>query len=165
MPRYINDGHTKVTWVLDLADPEAPTLVELDAGVDVECFLTKDGLNVTFNENAVDDGALCEVFDAQLAGTFGLSAELTLKRRNTEGGDTDAAWAIWSHGLNGYLVVRRGPALEDHPDWEVGDVAEVYIVQSGNKRPAPTAGNEQARFMVSFYGTLAPELDAVVVAS
>lgn len=168
MPRYINDGYTKVTWVPGagtIADITSPTLAELAAGEDLECHLTKDGLNITFAENAFEDGALCEVFDAQGAGTFGVSIELTLKRRNTVGGDTDAAWALFHHGDVGFLVVRRGVELAVTPDYETGDAVEVYAVQSGNKRPAPTATNEQAKFMTSFYATTTPELDGVVAAS
>lgn len=166
MPQYTPDGLTKVTWVLAIGDPDFPGVTELELGVDLECFLTKDGLNVTFNEQSVASGVLCEKFDRTRAGTFGLQAELKMYRHNEgDTADVDTAWNTFNHGDEGYLVVRRGVDLEDQPDYEAGDKVEVYVVESGNKRPSPTAGNENETFMVSFYGSAAPHLDAVVAAS
>lgn len=160
MPRYVNDGNIKVAWCETIADKTAPTVTELDAGVELHPHLTKDGLNITFAQNAVDDGSLAETFDAQLPGSYSVSIELTMKRRNKEGGDTDEAWALFSNGDTGYLVVRRGSKAEE--PWAAGDDAEVYPATAGQKGPTATASNEQARFVVPFYGSETPELDAVV---
>ena len=157
MPRYANDGMIKATWVPSVSDKTAPTVTELGAGEDLECHLTKDGLGITFNENAVEDGALCEVFDAQLPGSYSVQISLTLKRNSTE---ADDPWTFFSRGDTGYLVVRRGaPSSQAYAG---GDRVEVYPVIAGQKAPVTPASNEQARMTVSFYGTEEPELDATV---
>jgi hypothetical protein len=161
MPRYVNDGNIKVSWST-IANKNFPASSELAAGEDIECYLTKDGLNLTFNENSVDDAALCETFDATLPGSFGVSIELTMKRETPTASDT--AWNLFStRGETGALVVRRG--IDADTDWATGDKVEVYPGAVGIRRPAPSATNEQGRFMLSIFGSEEPSLDATVVAS
>lgn len=163
MPRYVDDGMTKVTWAV-IADKEFPALSELLAGEDIECGLTGDGLNINFSENEVDDAALCEPFDATLPGTFKVSPELTLKRRNKVAGDTDVYWVLFNtRGEQGTLVVRRG--IDSDTAWAAGQDAETYPGTIGVRRPAATARNQQARFMLTIFGSEEPGLDAIVVAS
>lgn len=159
MARYANDGMLKVTWAPSVANKAAPTVAELNAGVDVECHLTKDGLGVTNNENTVDDGALCEVFDAQLPGSYSTQMALTMKRNNVSASDP---WTFFTRGEEGFLVVRRG--IVSATAWAATQPVEVYPAIAGIKSPAPTASNEQARMMLNFYGTEEPELDGVVAA-
>src|SRR5690606_10113921 len=110
MPRYANDGMIKATSVPSISDKTAATVTELGAGEDLECHLTKDGLGITFNENAVEDGALCEVFDAQLPGSYSVQISLTLTRNSTE---ADDPWTFFPRADTGYLLVRRGaPSAE-----------------------------------------------------
>lgn len=163
MPRYIDDGMTKVAWAT-VADPAFVALSELAAGTDIECDITGDGLNITFNENSVDDSALCEPFDAVLPGSFGVTTELTLKRRNKEGGDTDAMWLLFNtRNEVGALVVRRG--IDSDTAWAAGQDVEVYPSRVGQRRPRATARNQQTAFMVTFFGSEEPEMDGIVVAS
>jgi hypothetical protein len=163
MPRYTDDGNTKVVWA-QVADKDFPAQSELNAGYDVSCLLTGDGLNITTTENAVDDAALCETFDAELPGTFKVSSELTIKRKNTVGGDTDEAWlALATRGETGALVVR--PGIPSDTAWTAGQPVEVYPGTLGQRRRAAPTRNTQARFMISIYGSEEPGLDAVVVAS
>lgn len=163
MPRYVDDGMTKVAWA-PIADEDFPALSELIAGEDIECGLTGDGLNINFSENEVDDAALCEPFDATLPGTFKVSPELTLKRHNTVGGDTDVYWTLFNtRGEQGALVVRRG--IDSDTAWAAGQAVEVYPGTVGVRRPAATARNQQARFMLTIFGSEEPGLDALVVAS
>jgi hypothetical protein len=161
MPRYVNDGNIKVGWAT-IANKNFPASSELLAGEDVECLLTKDGLNITFNENSVDDAALCETFDAVLPGSYGVSIELTLKRVTPAASDT--AWNLFStRGETGALVVRRG--IDADTNWTTGDKVEVYPGTVGIRRPAAAATNEQGKFMVTIFGSEEPSLDATVVAS
>lgn len=163
MPRYVDDGNTKVVWAT-VANKDFPAQSELNAGIDLTCLLTGDGLNINFSENAVDDAALCEPFDAELPGSFKVSPELTLKRRNTVGGDTDAGWdGLSTRGEAGALVVRRG--IDSDTAWTAGQEAEVYPGTLGVRRPQATTRNTQSRFMITVFGSEEPSLDAVVVAS
>jgi hypothetical protein len=163
MPRYANDGFLQAWWA-DVADPAFVAQSELNAAVELACHLTKDGLKTGFTENPVDDGALCEVFDAVLPGSFGTAVELTLKRRNTVGGDTDLAWNLFStRAETGTLVIRRG--IEADTAATAGQPVESYPGSLGIRRPADSASNEQAKFMITIFGSEEPELDGIVVAS
>lgn len=162
MPRYVNDGNIKVAWAT-VADKDFPAMSEIAAGDDIECFLTKDGLNITFNENEVDDAALCETFDAVLPGSYGVSIELTMKRETPTASDVPWTTLFNTRGETGALVVRRG--IDADTAWAAGQKVEVYPGTLGVRRPAPAATNEQARFMVTIFGSEEPALDATVVAS
>lgn len=163
MPRYVDDGNTKVVWA-EIADKDFPAQSELNAGVDLSCLLTGDGLNINFTENEVDDSALCEPFDATLPGTYKVVSELTLKRKNTVNGDTDTAWdALSTRGETGALVVRRG--MDSDTAWAAAQDVEVYPGTLGVRRPQAPTRNTQARFMISIYSSEEPALDATVVAS
>lgn len=163
MPRYANDGYIKVAWGT-FADGDFIALSELAAAEDIECHLTKDGLKTGFTESEVDDGALCESYDATLPGSYKTAVELTLKRRNTVGGDTDIAWNLFNtRGEVGTLVVRRGIPAETA--WAAGQAVESYPSTTGIRRPADVATNEQAKFMLTLFGSEAPSLDGIVVAS
>lgn len=160
MPRYINDGFTRVAWAPTITDKEAPTIAQLEAAVDLECHLTKDGLNVTVGNNEVDDGALCESFDAKLAGSYGVTAELTMKRRTQ--GDVDDPWSFFTYKDQGFLVVREGVAAS--AAWAAGQKVIVYPAEAAQKSPLAPAQNTQARMMVPFMVTSTPGWEAVVAA-
>lgn len=163
MPRYANDGYIEAVWAT-IADPDFPAMSEIAAGVRLACHMTKDGLKTGFTENEVDDGALCEAYDATLPGSYKTAVELTLKRRNTVGGDTDVAWDLFNvRGETGTLVVRRGIPADDA--FAADQAVEVYPSTTGIRRPADVATNEQAKFMLTLFGSEAPALDGVVVAS
>lgn len=163
MSRYTDDGYTKVTWA-SIADKEFPALSELLAGDDIECGLTGDGLNTNTSENEVDDSALCESYDATLPGTYKVNPELTLKRQNTVGGDTDVYWDLFNvRGAVGALVVRRG--ITSETAWAAGQKVEVYPGTTGIRKSQQSARNQQTRFMLTIFGSEAPALDAIVVAS
>jgi len=164
MPRYANDGYIQAVWVTTVVDKDFPSQSVLNAAEDLACHMTKDGLKTGFTENEVDDGALCETYDATLPGSYKTAVELTLKRRNTVGGDTDVAWDLLSNrGEVGTLVVRRGVPAET--PWAASQAVESYPGSLGIRRPADVATNEQSKFMLTIFGSEAPSLDGVVVAS
>lgn len=163
MPRFANDGMTQVWWA-DYADKSFIAQSALLAVPELACHLTKDGLKTGFTENSVDDGALCEVYDAELPGSYKTAVELTLKRRNTVGGDTDVAWNLLStRGESGILVVRIGIEADTAPT--AGQPVMTYPGTLGTRRPADSASNEQAKFMITIFGSEEPELDGIIVAS
>lgn len=163
MPRYPNDGYIQVWWA-DVANKDFVAQSELNAAIELACHLTKDGLKTGFTENSVDDAALCESYDATLPGSYSTSVELTLKRRNTDDGDTDIAWNLFdTRGETGTLVVRRGVLADVNPT--AGQAVESYPGTVGIRRPADVATNEQAKFMLTIFGSEAPSLDAIIVAS
>jgi hypothetical protein len=161
MPRFTDDGNTKVAWGT-FADKNFIALSELTAAEDIECLLTGDGLNYNFSENEVDDTALCEPYDAVLPGSYKVSPELTLKRITPAASDT--AWNLFStRNEQGAVVVRVG--IDSDTAWTAGQKVMVFPGATGVRRPATPARNEQAKFMITIFGSEEPALDAVVVAS
>lgn len=158
MSKYVHEGMTKVSWVPTIASIAAPTAAELTAGTDITTLLTKDGLNISLNQNFVDNSGLHETFDSQLIGSWSGTVELTFKRDNA----TDTAWDLWEHGEVGYLVVRRGEAYDGA--FAASDKVEVYPGQVGTARPNATAANAQATATVGMAITSEPDLHAVAAA-
>lgn len=164
MQRYPFEEYTWVGWV-DLADnianPSAPTVLELAAATDITCFLTKDGLRLGVSTNSVDGGGLCNRGDIQSAGSVGFSPMLKGYRDNEAGGDT--LWNLATWGDNGFLVVRRGVLYSTAI--AAAQKVEVYPMQFGQKAPGDSTGNTNQFFEVPlFLRSTDWDLDAVVAA-
>lgn len=155
--KYPFEEYTRVSLVPAIADISAPTAAELDAGTDITCFLTKDGLNPGGSTNGVDSGSLCNRVDSQVAGSVAYQATL----RGFRYWDEDDFWDACAWGTNTHLVVRRGAPYDTA--WTAGQPAEVYKVQMGEKIPASSAANTLQTFEVSLFVDNA-DLDATVAA-
>lgn len=164
MQRYPFEEYTMAIWVDegdDIADTSAPTVAELNAGTDITCFLTKDGLRLGISTNAVDGGSLCNRVDIQSAGSVSYSPMLKGYRDNESGGDTFWNLAVW--GDTGFLVVRRGILYATAI--AASQKVEVYPAQMGQKAPGDSAGNTNQFFdLPLFIRDAAVELDATVAA-
>lgn len=152
------EERTRVLLVPTIADISAPTDTELDGGVDITCFLTKDGLNPGGSTNGVDAGSLCSRIDSQVAGSVSYSFTL----RGFRYADDDDFWDAVAYGTSTHVVVRRGPAFD--AAWEDGQPVEVYKGQFGEKIPAASAANTMQTFEVSLFVEDA-DLDAAVDAA
>lgn len=156
MSRYAHDGLTLVYWVPSISSLSAPTTTELNAGTRLSGWLTKDGLDVPFSQNNVDNADLEDTFDAQGVGTYGTEINLTCFRDNA----TDTAWNLFVYGTLGNLVVRRGIAVATA--WTAAQKAEVYPAQMHDPVPVSTTTNQQNQFKVKLAITDAPRLKATV---
>ncbi len=156
MARYTPDGKTLVYWVSTIANIAAPTVAELNAGTRISGYLTKDGLDISFNQNAADNADLEDTFDAQGVGTFGGTINGTFFRDNS----ADTAWNLFVYGTTGYLVVREGVAVATA--WTAAQKAQVYPAQMHEPVPVPPTSNEQRKFKVMLPITDQPSLKATV---
>lgn len=160
MADLLGDGNVKVTFCLTIADISSPTESELNAGVDLQTVITKDGLNINPEQASVDNTALASREETQDAGTVSYSIELTVKRQDSD--LTDIGWNTLTDRQLGYLVVRRHRPHEDA--YEAGDPVEVYPVRCGRPRMQPPELNAAQRFVISLFNHTAPDPFAVVVA-
>lgn len=156
---YPFDAHTKVYWVTTIASIAAPTTTELNAGTDISCYLTKDGLDTGVSESAVDGSTLCSTIDGETAGTSKYSPTLKMYRATVDADDD--AWNLVSLGTAGYLVVRR--AIANSTAWTAAQKVEVYQGQFGNPMPAASAANANVTFTAKVYVS-AVNLKATVAA-
>src|SRR3954467_3391545 len=101
----LGDGNVKVTFCLTIANISAPTAAELNAGVDLQEWITKDGLGISPEQASVDNTALASRDETEDAGTVKYGIELTVKRKEDEVNDT--GWDTLTDRQLGYLAVRR----------------------------------------------------------
>lgn len=140
--KYPFDEYTKVAWAPAVADINTPNVLEIEAGTDLSCLLTKDGLALNITNNNVDGGELCTRFDAQTAGSVGAAPTLKFYRYY----DEDDAWDLVNWGDTGFLIIRRG--LNVSVSWAMGQNIEVYAGQFGEPQMANSAANTNQTFEV-----------------
>lgn len=147
MADLLADGNYKVTWAPSIANIALPTTVELAAGVDLECLITLDGLDIKGDTASVDNTALCSTDDTEEPGRVSYQIELKVKRKDTA--LSDVGWNTLTDRASGYLVVRR--TVASTTAWTVGQAAEVYPGRCG--RPIMNAPEKNAAqtFMVKIF--------------
>ena len=156
MADIVDDGMTKVTFCPTIASTSAPTTIELDAGEDLETFITPDGLGLEYGNDSVDTTALSSTFGASAPGRQTVSGGLVLKDQ----GRSEVPWSTFAGKVEGYLAVRRHVAVDTA--WTSAQGVEIYTVQAGTRKPSVPAANEVAKFGVGLFHTAAPVLDSSV---
>lgn len=160
MARHPYEERTRVYWVSSISNKNAPTVAELNAGTDLSCFLTKDGLKEPTNQNMVPAGALCERFDAERVGSFG--GPVTLKCFRDDIDADDDAWNLFVYGTNGYLAIRSGPT--HGTAWTAAQKVRVYPAEMHEPVMNDAAGNAMQTFNETLAVTAQPALKATVAA-
>lgn len=162
-PGIVHDGNYLVWFVDTIANPAAPTVAELGAGIALEDQITPDGLNRTPSDETVDTSRLSSVFTTLRNGRTGFELALTLVRLDENvAGVTDDAYDTLVKRKTGFLVVRDNKPASTPV--AAGDEVEVYPVECGTRAKAPAAANELQKFTVPLVLTEDPDLDAVVAA-
>ena len=82
MPKSLADGHIKLTLLTtEPEDPTAPTVTELEAGIDVSCdVLASDFTWTAADSDKVAEKALCDENNANSLGPSNFTAGLTFFR-------------------------------------------------------------------------------------
>ena len=158
MADMLSDGNNKVTFAPTIANIAAPTTAELNAGTDLECLITADGLDINTDEDTTSSPKLCETTTSEQPGRSKTTIQLTCVRKDVA--LEDIAWTLLQRGLTGYLVVRRGIPYDTA--WTAGQTPEVYPVKFGVRRMLKPEMNGVEKFMSQGYNTASAELDAVV---
>jgi hypothetical protein len=157
MADIISDGMVKVGWVTTLSSLTSPTQVQVTAGVDLESFLTPDGLGIELGDESVDVSALNSTFSAAKAGRGTVQIELTFKDQ----GVAAAPWTTFASRPLGYLVVRTGVAATT--DWTAAQKIDIYTCQAGDRKLLAPAANEVAKFSVQLFSTTDPAVAVAMV--
>lgn len=77
IPSTPADGNVKVVVATAVADPSAPTVAELDAAVDISCYLTPDGFAFAQDQAVITDDRLCSTQTFSKAGRKSYTLQLT----------------------------------------------------------------------------------------
>lgn len=159
MTAVAHDGVVQWHWVASISDIAAPTTSEVTTSTRLPNITN---YTTPSSESEVDTSDIDTLYDTSVVGTTKAGPiELTFKRDDSDESDT---WDALTLRDTGYLVMLPfgGSGTSDAP--AATDKAIVYPAQIGQRRPEGYGRNTTQKFMVSFYVTEAPELDAAIAA-
>lgn len=153
MPKYFRRGKSLLDFLPAVADPSAPTALEIAAGTDLK-MQAGEIAGFDFTGSRIATPILGSNFTPQITGedTVG-DAAVTFYDDDT---DHDIRTAL-AKGTVGFLLFRPYGV-------GAGKRAEVWEVQTQSVSDQWTVGNEPARFAVGFAVLNPPEQDAVLPA-
>jgi hypothetical protein len=158
MPDITADGKTRVYWVPTIANINAPTTTELNAGIALQSTLTADGLNGLNPDTAdVDTSALDSTFTTNVNGRTSFS-NVTLRLKKQSG--TDTIFTTLVRDTAGYLAVRR--SVTSSTAWTTAQGVEVYPALCEEVSRMDPAPNTVERYEVGLKITSSPALRAAV---
>ena len=158
MADITSDGKTRVYWVTSIANINAPTTTELNAGIDLTSTLTADGLS-GFNPDTadVDTSSLASTFTTNVNGRTSFSnTALTLKRQS----GTDTIFTTLVRDTAGFLAIRRSVAQATA--WTSTQGLEVYPALCEEVSRMDPAPNTVERYQIGIKITSSPALRAAV---
>lgn len=146
MPKTLADGRTKlVALTTKPANPTAPTVTELTAGVDLSCTVLKSDYRLSaVASDTVPDTELCAEGNAVTYGASNYEGTVTPFWYLDPDGQPDTtendSWdALRVKGTNLWLVEREGPKYDE--PFAAGDEVEVYEVVTDNpQKPSDRTG-------------------------
>jgi len=146
-PAAINaDGSLKALWVTALANPAAPTVLELTAAsvVDLSCYLTADGFSPSTDEGAVTDDRICsrQTYEGRGRFTDGLSLGYVYRPQEPSAA-TNKAFTTLKAGVTGFVVARWGKDFETAI--AAADVVDVWPAECGVQMKQPPEANSKLR--------------------
>jgi len=160
MADSLTDGRTRIYSVPTIANINAPTVAELNAGTDLSSLVTADGLEGFQADTApVDTTAINSTYNTTLPGRITLDGNtLTLKKQT----GTDTVYNTFVHSYATNIVIRRD--VTSSTAWTAAQKVEVYPGQCGQKKDMPPAPNEIHKYQVIFFVSPAPSQEATVAA-
>jgi len=133
------DGMMRVAFVDTITNIAAPTVAELDAGIDLTPRLAPDGLALSSDTGSVDTTKMNSTANTLKAGRRSFTASVTYVR-GTDADDLEVEEAL-TYRASGFLVVRRDVAYE--VAWTAAQKVEVYPVECGEANPAAPGPDTQ----------------------
>jgi len=131
MARVLADGKTKFTILTTKpADPAAPTVTELNAGIDVSCSVLASDFNWSAaDSDKIAEKALCDVGNSNAIGASNYTTGVTLWRYFDPAGGVDATADAGFAALKEKGTTVWGYARESDKDatdaWAASD--EIYL--------------------------------------
>ena len=157
MARLIPNETTKVHFVPEIEDIEAPTVTEISDGTDLTNFLVT--LEASTTGQTVPTPTFDSLFETNVPGTVSATFTAEFYRDSEE----DTAWETLPRGENGYFVIARfGWSSEDNADPETGDDCEVWPVRIITRSAMALTNNEVQRFNLEASVPVEPAEDASV---
>lgn len=146
-PRTLADGRIKlVAMTKRPADPSAPTVEELKAGVELSCRILKSDykLTATASDTLSGEAELCATGNSAALGPSNYEASISpfryLDGEGKADPENDVVWdATKVKGTTLFLVEREGPLQEK--EWAAGDEISVYeVITDTPQKPSDRGG-------------------------
>jgi hypothetical protein len=158
LPDITSDGKTRVSWVTSIANINAPTTTELNAGILLQSTLTADGLQGFKPDTAdVDTSSLASTFNTTVNGRTSFSN--TMLRLKKQSG-TDTIFTTLVRDAAGYIVIRR--SVTEGTAWASAQGVEVYPALCGEVARVDPEPNSVERYEIPIKVTSSPSLRAAV---
>lgn len=144
-----------------ITDPDAPEVSEINAGVVLISDMTADGWQPQWTKNAILT-AMMDGFDRQSVGTEAVAHTLQFARQD----DSTSVRGTLARRERFYLVLVpfAGVDAAGAPNAvEVGDIVDIYDVESHGIQDVPSGANTDQQYQVQLAGKTRPHLDIVVV--
>lgn len=154
IPSTPADGNIKTVIVTTLANPEAPTITELQGGTDISCYIALGGFAFTPSQSTISDQRECSDQDYQRPGRKSISDASITVIDNTNSPlaeEYNEAVEAMTEGTTGYIVRRRG--LPASTDWAADQTVTVIPVIFGEKQPVAPDENSVQRSQIPFFVT------------
>jgi hypothetical protein len=132
------DGNIRVAWCVTLT-AGAPTVAQLNAGVDLSYYLTPDGLKPNNDEAEVTDDRLADTQTFQNRGRVKKTLDKLRYVFNPSSAPDNLAYSNLVPGTAGYLAVRWGVAAGTA--WAIGQKVDVWPVTVGERLKEPPEAN------------------------
>lgn len=145
--KYPFEEFTRVVIAPSVADLDAPTTSEINAGEDITCDLTADGLKLGAGNNSIGTGALCSDIDSQVAGKRTFSASLMGFKFLDP--DDEILWPLAVFKSNHFLIVRYG--VPHDQAWANTDPVHVYDFQFGKRSVVDSGSDTLVTFTVPLH--------------
>ncbi|MEV4767803.1 hypothetical protein [Micromonospora humida] len=152
------DGKTRTDWVPAIANINAPTTTELNAGIRVSQWMTADGL-VGFRPETADvsTSGIESTFDTNTNGRRSYSGTMLRFKKQT---GTDVVYNTMTPDATGFIVTRR--SLPAATAYASGQPVQVYPVICGETAWLDPEPNTNERFEIPLKMTAQPALRAAV---
>lgn len=145
---------TRIDWFPEngFADPENPTLAELNAGTNISCAIVT-GYTLNFTDSDTSDAkTICDTSNVQTRGFSNYEASLSFFRDAQGDAPTvfTTARAIFKGNtrVTGWLVSRQGKVSSDA--YVAGDVISLFKVTSDFGRSEAGDAGGEIQFTVPF---------------
>lgn len=142
-----SNGKDTWWWVPAIADTTAPTATEINAGVNVTCYLLAEQEGVTGTAEKVRRARLlCETSTTEILGeqTWSLADIIgVFDPQAAPNSDGKKAWELFQNPVNpGYLVRRQGVvAMSPTADATNGQYVDVFKAEAAQATPGKTAND------------------------
>ena len=146
MSRGVAAGIAELHYIATIADPAAPTIIELNAGVDLTGQLADGSPTTPFDGSIVDSADMSSRFNQTVPGTFGGPPVVVEFVKELEQAN-DTAYSTCPRDTSGYWAIVRRP-LATKGTFAAGDYVDIWPMTVVTRNPAPLQRNEVQKYTV-----------------